>query len=169
MVRSKVGKDLDSTARLGPADFKPFDFRSRPDPEDFARVMSGEITSPANLQPRTFQVSRLPCNPCTNTIGIRLFAHQAESQPMILFGRPILEQQWRTSIHGDENIHTAIVVIIPDRQPPSRESLRKNRSRNIADVPHGTSFVMEEQKRLLVTDVVGMFFNFVVRMAIGDK
>jgi len=70
-----------STDGLRPADFKPLDFRSRPDPTDFARVMSGKIP-PTDFQPRTFPVSRLPRNPRTNTIGICLFAHQAEPQPM---------------------------------------------------------------------------------------
>src|SRR5262249_12439300 len=100
---------------------------------------------------------------------IRLLPHQTHTEPVIALSREIFQQNRGAVIHGDKHVYGAIVVEVADGHSTRSEGLRKDGTRRDADIFKHFAVVTEQQQRLSVHDVADMFFDLVVRMAVGNE
>ena len=88
---------------------------------------------------------------------------------MISAHRAIFEQQRWSVVDSDQNIHSPVVVEVPYSHTTGRKSLPENWTPLGANIFQGFSCVTEKQERFPVSHVGRVFFDPVIRMAIGDK
>ena len=85
-----------------------------------------KIASPADLCSAALEISGLVGDAGADRVAVRLFAHQLDSQPMIVFGGEVAHQQWSRIVDRDQHVYGAIVVEVADGKPPGERFLAKS-------------------------------------------
>src|SRR5215475_6894721 len=100
----------------------------RPNSQDFAWIVRGEIASAADLQPAPLEFAGLPCDARANAVWIRLLPDQSDAKPVVPRGGSVPEKNGSIIVHADKKIRRAVVVEVTQRHPARGITVRENRS-----------------------------------------
>src|SRR5260370_30273088 len=152
-----------------PFHFKPVDLLPHAPPEHHSRIVRRKIASTTYFHLVPLQIPCLIRNLRSDCVRIALLSHEFHAQPVVLFPRVVTEQQRRSVVHGNKNIHRAIVIEVSKRQAACRELPSEERSTFRADILEPRTRVLKKKHWLTVSDPRIDHVDEIVRMSVDDK
>ena len=96
-------------------------------------------------------------------------AHQLDSQPMIVFGGEVAQQQRSSVVDGDQNVDGAIVIEVADGQARGGEIPGEERPAFCAHIVQRLAIAVKQHQRLAVGHVLLHGLDQIVGIAVGQK
>src|SRR5436309_8247118 len=103
------------------------------------------MTSTIVLQAKSFFAACRPVNLCADSVAVALRAFQLQAQPVVSFRGIVFQQQRSGTIVANQNIESAVVIEIADRQASCRKIFLKCRTSLITDVVQLAVFTLMKQ------------------------
>src|SRR5438552_8832786 len=127
-VWGHIGEFVSTFTWCGPAHLELVKLGGGADPENFPEIVRGEIAAAIVLRALAAFAACFPKYTLPDSIAIARHAFQPETQPIVPFGRVVLQEHGRAAVGCNEHIERSVIVIVAHSQSSRSEALLKRRS-----------------------------------------